>query len=135
MSNLSRLLIVAVIATFFGFFLVEALLWRVSLVNALLLPQLNPGLAVPAETQIPVLTSLFQNQGAYNLMMGAGGVWALRLAAVDHPAGRTMLRFLCLFAIGAAVVLLATTHAYALGIVQLAFPLAALAAMRRDQRE
>lgn len=133
MSTLSRLLIGVVTATYFGFFLAEAVFWTVPFVNALLLPQLNPGLAVPSETQVRVLTSLFQNQGAYNFMLGFGGLWGLRLVAGGHPAGAVMLRFLCLFGIGAATVLLATTHAYLLGAVQLIFPIAALVQMGRDR--
>jgi hypothetical protein len=45
-----------------------------------------------------------------------------------------LLRFLCLFAIGAALTLLGTTNAYLLGGVQLAIPLALLPRLRNKCR-
>lgn len=133
MTNLTRLLTLVMIATYLGFFVVEAILWTVPFVHRILLPQLNPGLAYPAATQVAVLRALFVNQGVYNLLLGIGGVAGLKLwKHGEARAGQVLISFLSLFAIGAALTLLVTTHAYLLGVVQLVVPVALLRSLRRD---
>lgn len=133
MTNRTRLLTSLMIATYLGFFLVEAVLWTVPWVNAILLPQLNPGLDYAPPMQVDVLRALFINQGAYNLLLALGGVMGLRLwARGEVRSAQVLLRFLALFAIGAAVTLLLTTHAYLLGAVQLIVPVVLLPSLRRD---
>ncbi|TPG52056.1 DUF1304 family protein [Sphingomonas glacialis] len=133
MTNAARLLTCIMIATYFGFFMVEAVLWTVPWVNAILLPQLNPDLRYAPHMQVEILRALFLNQGAYNLLLAVGGLLGLRLwAHGDVRAGRILLRFIALFAIGAAITLLATTHAYLLGAVQLLVPAALLPLLRRE---
>lgn len=135
MTNLTRMLLGVMIATYLGFFLVEALLWTLPWVHDLLLPQLNPGLPYPAGVQVEILEALFRNQGVYNLLLGLGGVYGLHLWKLGSlEAGVALLTFLCLFAVGAGLTLLATTDAYLLGAAQVAIPLAALPSMQRDIR-
>lgn len=135
MTNRTRLLTGLMIATYLGFFLVEAVLWTIPWVNAILLPQLNPSLDYAPPMQVDVLRALFINQGVYNLLLALGGVMGLRLwARGDVRAAQALLRFLAIFAIGAAVTLLLTTHAYLLGAVQLVVPIVLLPSLRRDAR-
>lgn len=135
MSRLTNIVVGVTIATFLGFFIIEALLWTWPLAYQLLLPQLNPGLGYPLAEQADTLRALFINQGVYNLMVAIGGIAGLVMANGSNPvAGRLLVRYTCLFALGAAVTLLATTEAYALGILQGLFPLAALLMLRREGR-
>jgi putative membrane protein len=133
-SGWSRLFVGLTIATFLGFFLIEAVVWRWPLTYQTLLPQLNPGLTISAQTQARVLQALFVNQGVYNLMVAAGGIagW-LMVRRGRIGLGRSFVLQTCLFGVGAALTLLATTHAYALGLFQLVCPGVALALLWGDR--
>ncbi|MDZ5450512.1 DUF1304 family protein [Labrys sp. ZIDIC5] len=116
-----------VTVTYFAFFLVEAVLWMWPPVHNFLLPQLNSGLDYPVSEQALILRTLFVNQGVYNLMLGLAGIAGLILVARGKvEPGLTLIKFACLFALGAAGILLTTTSAYVLGIVQALFPMFAL---------
>lgn len=133
MTNLTRLLTFVMIATYLGFFVVEAVLWTMPFVHRILLTQLNPGLGYPTATQVEVLRVLFVNQGVYNLLLGIGGAAALNFCKHGEVrAGQILIGFLGLFAIGAALTLLVTTSAYLLGFVQLVVPVVLLRSMSRD---
>lgn len=121
------------IATFLGFFVVEALIWNLPFVSALLVPQLNPALAYPVQDQARTLAALFVNQGVYNLMVALGGIaGVVFIRSGRAEVGRFFVVYTCLFALGAAITLLLSTHAYILGAVQAAFPIAALISLRGD---
>lgn len=130
MNGLAKLCFYITIATFLGFFVIEAILWMNPLVYGLLLPQLNPGLETEPATQAEILKALFVNQGLYNLMAAAGGIAALLfLKREKTETGIAFLVFTCVFGIVAALTLLSTTHAYALGLAQLVFPSVTLASL------
>ncbi len=137
MNGVTRVFVYLTIVTFLGFFLIEALLWTWPLVYEILLPQLNPELSFAPADQAQILRALFINQGAYNLLVAAAGVSGLVLISRGQvETGRSFLVYTCLFGVGAAITLLATTHAFVLGAFQLIGPVVALALMRREkQRE
>lgn len=129
----TRLFVYLTITTFFGFFLIEAILWTYPFVYNLLLPQLNPSLTYPNDVQATVLSALFVNQGVYNLLFGLGGVGGLLLVRAGHrDSGRALICFVCIAAVLAAITLLLTTSAYLLGVVQLLFPAIALFRLRSE---
>lgn len=135
MSRTSRILFLITLVTFLGFFVIEALLWTMPWVQNLLLPQLNPGLAYPAAVQGQILRSLFVNQGVYNLLLALGGCAALMAERRGDLRLATMaVGYFSLVAIGAAVTLLMSTHAYGLAVLQALFPMMALVSLRRDQQ-
>ena len=133
MSRTTKLFAYFTIATFLAFFVIEAVLWTWPLVYGILLPQLNPANALPLPEQAEVLRALFINQGLYNLLAAAGGGTGLFLVSRGRvEAGRLFVTYNFVFAIGAAVTLLASTHAYVLGVAQAAFPVLGLVLLRRE---
>ncbi|MBR1218043.1 DUF1304 family protein [Bradyrhizobium sp. U87765 SZCCT0131] len=136
MTSLTRASIYVTIATFFGFFIIEAVLWTYPIVYGTLLPQLNPGMAVEPATQAVVLKALFINQGFYNLMAAAGGVaGVLLLDRGQTEAGLAFIVFCSIFAVVAAATLLLSTQAYLLGFVQLVFPALTLSTIALRHRK
>lgn len=135
MKPLTNIFVCMTIATFLGFFVVEVLVWTWPFTYQLLVPQLNPGLSYPLAEQAETLRALFVNQGAYNLMVAIGGIVGLiKIKGRDPVIGRALIKYTCLFAIGAAITLLTSTEAYALGILQALFPIAALLMLYIDER-
>ncbi|MBP2277054.1 DUF1304 family protein [Sphingomonas sp. PL20] len=127
MRKSTTLFVSVTTATYFAFFLVETVLWMWPPVHNFLLPQLNWGLDYPAKEQARILRTLFVNQGVYNLMLGLAGIAGLMLVTRGKvEPGLTLIKFACLFALGAAGILLTTTSAYVLGTVQALFPMFAL---------
>ena len=135
MSRTTTTAFAITLATFVGFFLIEALLWTLPLVQTLLLPQLNPGLDFPAADQGAILRSLFINQGVYNLLLALGGAGALVAARRGElRIARIAVAYFSLVALGAALTLFLTTDAYALAALQALFPALTLLSLRRGWR-
>ena len=93
---------------------------------------LNPGFTDEIEVQSRILENLFDNIGFYNLFIAIGNVAGLVLAISGKRAeGTALIWYSCLFAIGAGVVLMFTTTAYVVGLVQAGLPAIALILMYR----
>lgn len=105
-------LVIAVIAIYIGFFVVEVFIWMQPALHQRLLPSLVSSIdsSVPLETQARILRVLFINKGFYNLFIGLAGIVGLiswRRGA--REAGNTLVGFMCMSAIAAGIVLAATT--------------------------
>jgi putative membrane protein len=90
-------------------------------------------LTVDQATQAAVLRALFINQGVYNLMAAVAGMTALYfIKRGDTATGNAFVVYTCLFGMVAAATLILSTHAYALGAAQLAFPAVTLLLVRKS---
>jgi len=95
-------------------FVVEALLWPEPSIHRLALSKLNYDLLLAPDEQAETLRRLFVNQGFYNLFLACAGAVGLRaLARGNSIVGYTLIRYMCLSAVGAGVVLALSTRAYA----------------------
>ena len=113
MAASTRGLIAFVILFHAAAFALEALLWMQPGVYENALPRINAQTALALHDQAVVLRALFINQGAYNLMLAvAGCVGFYLLRSGETAAGKALLRYMCLTAVGAGLVLACTTRAY-----------------------
>jgi len=119
MTSGAKVFVGLVIAFHVLAFVAEAILWMSPAVHGIAVARLNPGLQIDVLQQAAVLRALFINQGFYNLLLALGGLGGLVLLGRGHrEAGVALVRYACVFAVGAGLVLLATTSAYAGAFLQ-----------------
>lgn len=82
-----------------GFWVLESLLWKRPAVHRLF--------GVRDQTSADAMAGVFFNQGFYNLFLGLGAIVGTWFMARGDTA--VLLWFSCLFMVGAALVLLATS--------------------------
>lgn len=113
-------------------FIGEAILWSNPGFQAALLPRLNPDSSMDPVDEGAALTTLFINQGFYNLMIAVGAVIALRLGLRNDMAPALVLAgYLGAFVLVAGIVLGTTTSAVAGAILQGGIGLGTLLLSRR----
>lgn len=133
MSRFARTLVLFVIAFHLTIFVVEAFLWMRPGIHELALRRLNDGVSIDAHEQALVLKSVFVNQGFYNLFLAAAGIVGLTfLRRGNASVGYALIGYACLSAVGAGLVLAASTRAYVGAFFQAVPALIALAAMLRS---
>lgn len=134
MNLTTKVLVWLIVALHALFFLFEAVFWGQPSMTAIAISKLNGPASVSAADQIAVLRVLFINQGFYNLFLACSGVVGLVLInRGDTSAGRALLTYMCLSAIGAGIVLATTTTAYAGAFAQAAPAIAALVLLLRSR--
>ena len=115
-------------------FVGEAFLWMNPAIHEFLLQKLDTPIEASLYEQALILETLFVNQGFYNLFVALGGIAGFCLRAKSYKAqGTTLLAYMCFFAVGAGLVLLATTSAYIGGVLQAAPAFLALILMYKSQ--
>jgi putative membrane protein len=133
MTATAKSLVIFVTMLHVAFFVVEALLWSNPSVSALALSKLNGDLSVSLPDQAASLKNLFINQGFYNLFLALAGVVGLLLIGRGRrSAGYALVGYMCLSALGAGLVLAASTTAYAGAFVQAVPACAALIVVARS---
>src|ERR1700712_3015394 len=111
LNRFTKALIVFVIFDFFIFFVLEAVFWMQPFVYNLLLAWFNnPPASLGYEMHALVLKKLFINQGFYNLFFCLGGLSGLYQLKKNKVAGYGLILFVCFAAIGAGLVLAATSN-------------------------
>lgn len=134
--NLPATLLVLFVILFHGaIFLIEVFFWMSPGVHEIALRRLADPVGLDLQAQAAVLRTTFVNLGFYNLFLACAGLAGLALLRRGEVAvGQTLIFYMCLSAVGAGVVLLASTQAY-LGALLQAFPAAvAIALMVRDSQ-
>ena len=113
MRFLTFSLVAFVILFHVGAFVLESLLWIQPFVHEPILEKLRLGVNVSQYDQALILKKLFLNQGFYNLFLAFGGVAGLVLMGHGHSmAGKALVLYMCLFAVGAGLVLLFSVQAF-----------------------
>lgn len=108
-------------------FVVEAFMLDLPKVAAKVVEKNAANINISATEEIHVLKTLFLNQAFYNLFLAAGGIAGLVLVLKGYRThGITLLLNMCIFAVGAGVVLASTTTAYPAAITQAGPPFVAL---------
>lgn len=104
---------------------VETAFWMHPAVHTLAVKRLTAGSDLSPLVQAQTLKTLFLNLGFYNLFLAIAGIAGLILLARGHlTAGRTLVAYMCVSAVGAGIVLLLSTGA-AIGAGLQALPAAA----------
>jgi putative membrane protein len=131
---LARNLVLFVIAFHLAAFVLEACLWMQPSVYESVLGRLTAPNALSLRDQALVLRSLFVNQGFYNLFLAGAGISGLVLLKRGELAvGNTLIRYMCLFALGAGLVLAASTRAYVGAVLQAVPPAIVLLIVWRNR--
>lgn len=134
MFRFLRFLVVFVIFFHLVAFIGEVFLWMYPSVHEFSLKRLDVPVDVGLYEQALILKTLFVNQGFYNLFVACGGIIGLWMRVNGFKErGDVLLAYMCLFAVGAGVVLLFTTRAYIPGVLQSVPALIALILMYRNQ--
>ncbi|MFT7372781.1 MAG: putative membrane protein [Oleiphilaceae bacterium] len=128
----STLTIVIHVLVFVG----ESLLWGNPLIIERVLSKIDAPAGISLSDQAQILEVLFYNQGFYNLFVALGGVGGLILYKYGRiQEGIVLVCYMCLFALGAGVVLASTTTAYPAAVIQGLPPLIALAGLYYGNRQ
>lgn len=145
--NLPTKALVWFVVIFHGaIFLIEVFFWMQPGVHVVALRRLVSPVGVDPYTQASILRVTFINLGFYNLFLAAAGLAGLALMSRgEASAGRTLIGYMCLSALGAGIVLFFSTSAYlgallqavpaalAFGLMVRAYPfVAALTDQRKD---
>jgi len=94
-------------------FVIESILWLQPIIHERALSKLNAPVDASYYEQARILEVLFYNQGFYNLFVALGGIAGLVLyRAGKVQEGLTLVCYICLFALGASLVLASSTTAY-----------------------
>jgi putative membrane protein len=118
-DRFTKALVLFVVFDFFMFFVLEAIFWMQPFVYHILLEMFhNPPSSLDYFTHALVLKKLFINQGFYNLFLAFGGLLGLNYINKNKVAGYTLITFVCFCAVGAGIVLAATSKAYILAFLQ-----------------
>ena len=127
MNPITAVFSLVTIATHTLFFIVESFLWLRPAVHERVLGRLDSAIDVSLYEQAQILQSLFYNQGFYNLFVALGGVagWVLYKKGKTQ-SGLALITYMCLFAVGAALVLAYSIGSYSGAAVQGLPPLLAL---------
>src|SRR5690606_11902983 len=96
-----------------GFWVIESLMWR--------RPAVHRPLGIRDQASADAVAGMAFNQGFYNLFLGLGAIVGAWLAARESTA--VLLAFCCIFMVGAALVLLATSRRMWRGAVVQGLPL------------
>lgn len=121
LNRLTKALVVFVIIDFLMFFILEAIFWMQPFVHNLLLDWFNnPPASLSYDMHALVLKKLFINQGFYNLFIAVGGIAGLYQLKRNKVVGYALILFTCFAAVGAGVVLAASSRAYLLAFLQAA---------------
>jgi putative membrane protein len=135
MNPLSRGLVAFVVLFHLGAFVLEALLWMEPVVYERVLGRLTDTTTIGLRDQALVLRALFVNQGFYNLFLASAGIAGfVALARGQAAVGRALIQYMCLFALGAGLVLAASTHAYVGALLQATPAALALLTLRSDAK-
>jgi putative membrane protein len=119
MSRSLVLLLVFVIIFHIVAFTGEVFLWMNPSVHEFILQKLDAPAGVGIHEQALILKTLFVNQGFYNLFVALGGIAGFWLRAKGFKAqGMALLAYMCVFAVGAGLVLFFTTSAYIGSVLQ-----------------
>jgi len=119
LDGVTKYLLIIVIIVHLMFFILEAVFWMNPLVYNILLSFLNNPVTLDYPTQAITLRNLFVNQGYYNLFLALGGVLGLhQISKSNFTIGYTLALFLCFCGVGAGIVLLLSTKAYILALLQ-----------------
>jgi putative membrane protein len=133
MNSLSRGLVAFVVLFHLGAFVLEAVLWMEPVVYERVLGRLTDTTTIELREQALILRALFINQGFYNLFLASGGIAGFVGLARGHAAvGRALIQYMCLFALGAGLVLAASTRAYVGALLQATSAALALLTMYRS---
>jgi len=100
-------------------FAAEAVFWMNPTVHELFLSAINPGQTTAPLEQAAILKTALISQGAYNLLLALGalaGLWMILTGRAE--SGVVLVGFAAVVALGAGLVLIATTQAYVGGAVQ-----------------
>ena len=128
----STLTIVIHVLVFVG----ESLLWGNPLLMERVLSKIDAPSGISLSDQAQILEVLFYNQGFYNLFVALGGAGGLILYKYGRiQEGAVLVCYMCLFALGAGVVLASTTTAYPAAVIQGLPPLIALAGLYYGSRQ
>lgn len=128
----STLTIVIHVVIFVG----ESLLWGNPLIIERVLSKVDAPAGISLSDQAQILEVLFYNQGFYNLFVALGGVGGLILYKYGRiQEGTVLVCYMCLFALGAGVVLASTTTAYPAAVIQGLPPLIALIGLYYGNRQ
>lgn len=111
-------------------FVGESFLLRQPVIIDRVLSKIDAPAGISLSDQAQILDVLFYNQGFYNLFVALGGVGGLILCKYGRiQEGTVLVCYMCLFALGAGVVLASTTTAYLAAVIQGLPPLIALAGL------
>ena len=100
------------------FFAAESILWMEPSVHQSILSS-SEQFQVEIFTQAKIMETVFFNQGFYNLFLAIGLFFGLGLYYKGYrEMGVTLISYICLFCLGAALVLVFSTGAIAGAIVQ-----------------
>jgi putative membrane protein len=117
-------------------FIIESLLWDVPVVIDKVLSKVDAPAGVSPIDQAQILEVIFFNQGFYNLFVALGGIAGIVLYSYGcKQEGIALVCYICLFALGAGVVLASTTTAYPAAILQSLPPLIALAGLYHSNKQ
>jgi putative membrane protein len=117
-------------------FIIESLLWDVPVVIGKVLSKVDAPAGVSPIDQAQILEVIFFNQGFYNLFVALGGIAGIVLYSYGRKQeGIALVCYICLFALGAGVVLASTTTAYPAAILQSLPPLIALAGLYHSNKQ
>jgi putative membrane protein len=115
----TKALLVFVIVFHLAAFALEAVFWMQPAVYGFALSRVTDANTLDPQQQALVLRALFVNQGFYNLFLACAGGYGLRLLARGNTAaGYALVTCMCAFALGAGIVLAATTRAYVGAVFQ-----------------
>ena len=130
MNGLTKTFATFVVVFHFAVFIVEVFFWMQPSIHEFALTRVAEPAAVEPLVQATILRTLFVNQGFYNLFLSIAGGAGLALSSRGRKeAGEALVACACLSALGAGLVLAATTKAY-LGAAMQGLPGAiAIAAM------
>jgi uncharacterized membrane protein len=128
----TRALVFFVVIFHMAIFCVEVFFWMSPAVHEIALRRLAIQTALGMQEQALVLRATFVNLGFYNLLVAcAGAIGLVLMARGNARAGHALTAYMCVFALGAGIVLLFSTHAYIGALLQAAPAAAALGLMLR----
>jgi uncharacterized membrane protein len=100
-------------------FVIEYMLWLKPVIYERALSKLNVTTDASYYEQAKILEVLFINQGFYNMFVALGGTAGIVLYRLGKKSeGVTLVCYVCLFALGASLVLASSTTAYPAALVQ-----------------
>ncbi len=113
MKFITLILVLFVILFHMAVFVAESFLWIQPFIHEFAIAKLNAGVDVGVYDQALILKKLFYNQGFYNLFLALGGVAGLiAMARGNAGAGKALIMYMCLFAVGAGLILGLSAQAY-----------------------
>ena len=135
MSIVALIFSILTIAIHVLVFVGESFLWGEPRIIERVLSKIDAPAGISLSDQAQILDVLFYNQGFYNLFVALGGVGGLILYKYGRiQEGTVLVCYMCLFALGAGVVLASTTTAYPAAVIQGLPPLIALAGLYYSNR-